>query len=477
MDVPGGPHFRDVTRLFDEASKDMALEELLMVDGFSLFEAMSAVEIGDPRMDSGAALPADEQRPTFDPLTPLLPEEVCWILDRTLACEMHWHAGNSLAQTVFTCLYMHHLSTISPDYITSDCVSKFTLSGLPLELVSVVVRAGVMAMVKCCDLAYRELIKGNVHDCEDWQGDKSEIPLYEMVLPQRIIAILEEAEVWLMSAQGKFIQFISPIETINEGRNTKDTSESRILKCIPLAVLHWRADIIRDIVLSGFELGLYAPDERSFAYWYLNQVLGSHESVIRELLNAVPQGSPAHNYLTAQSLYVMLLREMSFGCFIVLSRRSPFDATRRWTNFTVRYKWVLKPEFASVNMPDPFLPDYRAFLKQEKAVISEEQSTKREKAAGAFGRALVYLVHLGLAAESDPSLQLCRVEFVQHHLAGLLLSCESLKAAVSTPPATGDTAGSQHPLDRLNLVWDQSTCSWFPKSRLSTRPPSPTPHK
>lgn len=45
-------------------------------------------QIGDPRMDSGATLPAEEQRPPFDPLTPLLPEEVCWILDRILACEV-----------------------------------------------------------------------------------------------------------------------------------------------------------------------------------------------------------------------------------------------------------------------------------------------------------------------------------------------------------------------------------------------------
>lgn len=35
--------------------------------------------------------------------------------------------------------------------------------------------------------------------CEDWQGEKSEIPLYEMVTPQRILAILEEAEAWLAS--------------------------------------------------------------------------------------------------------------------------------------------------------------------------------------------------------------------------------------------------------------------------------------
>ena len=31
----------------------------------------------------------ENRRPPFDPLTPLLPEEVCWILDRSFACEVN----------------------------------------------------------------------------------------------------------------------------------------------------------------------------------------------------------------------------------------------------------------------------------------------------------------------------------------------------------------------------------------------------
>lgn len=40
-------------------------------------------------MDSGAPLPGNEQHSEFDPLKPLLPEEVCWILDRSMACEVN----------------------------------------------------------------------------------------------------------------------------------------------------------------------------------------------------------------------------------------------------------------------------------------------------------------------------------------------------------------------------------------------------
>ena len=39
-------------------------------------------------MDSGMVL-EEAQRPPFDPLVPLLPEEVCWILDRSISCEVN----------------------------------------------------------------------------------------------------------------------------------------------------------------------------------------------------------------------------------------------------------------------------------------------------------------------------------------------------------------------------------------------------
>ena len=43
----------------------------------------------DPRLDSGLARSLDEEPTvTFDPNSPLLPEEVCWLLDRAFATEV-----------------------------------------------------------------------------------------------------------------------------------------------------------------------------------------------------------------------------------------------------------------------------------------------------------------------------------------------------------------------------------------------------
>lgn len=44
-------------------------------------------QIGEPRMDTGMIVPEDNE-PEFDPTIPLLPEEVCWIIDRSFACEV-----------------------------------------------------------------------------------------------------------------------------------------------------------------------------------------------------------------------------------------------------------------------------------------------------------------------------------------------------------------------------------------------------
>jgi N-alpha-acetyltransferase 35, NatC auxiliary subunit len=90
--------------------------------------------------------------------------------------QMHWHAGNALAQTVLTCRYVHHLRALEPQNISPSVLDVHHFNTFesaerehnrrekPVELLTIVLRAGVMGMLKCCDLAYRELVKGCVHD-------------------------------------------------------------------------------------------------------------------------------------------------------------------------------------------------------------------------------------------------------------------------------------------------------------------------
>ncbi|KAI7889085.1 Mak10 subunit, NatC N-terminal acetyltransferase-domain-containing protein [Mucor mucedo] len=72
---------------------------------------MSAIEIMDPRMDTGMLI---EEKPNkFDILEKLTGEETLGIMDRLLTREMAWISGHSLSQTVYTCIYFHHIQTLN----------------------------------------------------------------------------------------------------------------------------------------------------------------------------------------------------------------------------------------------------------------------------------------------------------------------------------------------------------------------------
>ncbi|KAH9915240.1 Mak10 subunit, NatC N-terminal acetyltransferase-domain-containing protein [Epithele typhae] len=193
FDMPSGDDFEDVTGLFVTAGQEMEPEEVILMDGMTLMDAMSAFEIGEPRLDSGMIL-EEQRRPPFDPLAPLLPEEVCWILDRTFACEMEWHSGKTLSQSVFTILFVHHLPDINPEYLIPEDDED---PARPRWLITIVLRAGVLGMLKCCDLAWRELSKNRVQDIEDWQGEKCDVSLLEGINTSVVLHMLDIACDWV----------------------------------------------------------------------------------------------------------------------------------------------------------------------------------------------------------------------------------------------------------------------------------------
>ncbi|EMD34296.1 hypothetical protein CERSUDRAFT_140689 [Gelatoporia subvermispora B] len=198
LEFPGGDDFEDVTDVFTAAARDMRSGELVMSDGYTLLDTMSAFEIGEPRMDSGM-VPEEDRRPPFAPIVPLLPQEICWLLDRSFSCEMAWHAGNTLSQSVYTLLYVHHLADISPEFV-ARYVRVMRDAERPIELITVVLRAGIMGLLKSCDLARRELCKNKVVDCEDWQSEKAEISLLEGINVDYIIRLQDDACYWLRNS-------------------------------------------------------------------------------------------------------------------------------------------------------------------------------------------------------------------------------------------------------------------------------------
>ncbi|KAL4265808.1 MAK10 family protein [Pleurotus pulmonarius] len=196
LDMPGGDDFYDITTIFSEGAEEMDHGSLLMTEGFELQQAMNAFEIGEPRLDTGMRDESDNKLP-FNPLTSLLPGEVCWIMDRSFAYEMLWHAGNCLPHSILTIQYVHRLSDMDPEllYLRSAVVQEDPER--PLELITVVLRSFMSGLMKCCDFSWRRLNEGSTREMEDWQSDKCEVSFLEGVPPVYLHTKLDEADFWL----------------------------------------------------------------------------------------------------------------------------------------------------------------------------------------------------------------------------------------------------------------------------------------
>ncbi|XP_021277230.1 N-alpha-acetyltransferase 35, NatC auxiliary subunit [Herrania umbratica] len=121
----------DASPLLEAACRGLRDGELIHGDNFNLFAAMSALEIMDPKMDSGIVCryysieEAIENGAAPIPISLESTIDVqCTIdiMDHLLACEAAWHKGHSLAQTVFSCIYLLRLDrTASHALLHSYC--------------------------------------------------------------------------------------------------------------------------------------------------------------------------------------------------------------------------------------------------------------------------------------------------------------------------------------------------------------------
>ncbi|CAG4979544.1 unnamed protein product [Parnassius apollo] len=127
----------DITSDFFKYIQDLKLGELLH-DGhlFGLFEAMSAIEMMDPKMDAGMLCNRGSPKPlNFQQavacgklkIDDLEPNEIIGIIDATMACIVSWLEGHSLAQTVFTNLYLHQPHSIINKTLKAYCIAVYKL--------------------------------------------------------------------------------------------------------------------------------------------------------------------------------------------------------------------------------------------------------------------------------------------------------------------------------------------------------------
>ncbi|XP_043223591.1 N-alpha-acetyltransferase 35, NatC auxiliary subunit-like [Amphibalanus amphitrite] len=173
-------HWTDITDDFLNACKDLKLGELVHDDMFGLFDAMSAIEMMDPKMDVGMLCNSSQrqirsfQQAVEDGLlktADLTPREQLGVMDTSLAYLLSWLEGHSLTQTVSTNAYLQ-----APHSIQDRCVKAFSVA--TIQLVNTISELLVQVA-----LLYEE---------EDFQPQS--LPDRTGVTPLRAVGMLREAE-------------------------------------------------------------------------------------------------------------------------------------------------------------------------------------------------------------------------------------------------------------------------------------------
>ena len=77
---------------------------------------------------------------------------------------MRWHEGLSLAQTVFTCIYIHQLNELQDEDAILEDAATSGRAPYPVEMLSIVLRAYTRATLKTCDVVMEEMLKRHLYD-------------------------------------------------------------------------------------------------------------------------------------------------------------------------------------------------------------------------------------------------------------------------------------------------------------------------
>lgn len=158
----------DITAKFSDAVKTLEPGAIVKDGFFTLFDSVAALEIMDPKMDSGCAAAEAEVEQLYDVSRPLLPEEVLGIIDQLLCHEMSWHLGYPLSQTLFTSFYVEALSTPDPRSIQEATFIRGGGHDPNEQPMLQVLRAYCLGMLKSCGYVNERIKSEHYYEEEDF---------------------------------------------------------------------------------------------------------------------------------------------------------------------------------------------------------------------------------------------------------------------------------------------------------------------
>jgi len=194
--------FESILDLLDQASTEMNLGQLIHPEGFSLAEAMSCLEVMDPKMDSGMAL---QLKPTYTAeeayKSQIIPtdssltiSQIILLMDELFRAEVGFYQGHNLLQTIFTCYYLHDLRKLENAYLL----------------------VYMYATLKQCSLMRDMVQQTDISNEEDFNGIQYGFRLLDKVPTEDMLRMITLAEedltLKISKAKGKDLEDVVPLQ-------------------------------------------------------------------------------------------------------------------------------------------------------------------------------------------------------------------------------------------------------------------------
>ncbi|KAG7388913.1 N-alpha-acetyltransferase 35 NatC auxiliary subunit [Phytophthora pseudosyringae] len=209
---PFDAEWRDVTQLMSAAAKELKVGQLIHEDDFKLFDSMSALELMDPKMDSGMLIngvppPSISTRLESGsvPLEFSSARDVLATLDELFCCETGWLNGLPLAQSLLTSVYMHRdplnalfarLVTPLESLVAADVdvreVLKDSVGNSAKDSLLLVMCAVILATLKTADLVRDAALRADIYEEEDFSpGNGFDVGVLAPISVETIDAMLQ----------------------------------------------------------------------------------------------------------------------------------------------------------------------------------------------------------------------------------------------------------------------------------------------
>ncbi|PIA15526.1 hypothetical protein COEREDRAFT_63916, partial [Coemansia reversa NRRL 1564] len=157
LTLEAGEEWINITELMDRGTQALEEGELMKATSFGLFDAMTSIEVMDPRLDMGLMTDEDRaEKELWDIGRRLTLPQTLWIAEQVFSSEMTWHSSAALVQTLYTC-----------NYITADRIGITIGSGTQNPGRDMVLYPLLVATGACCQRVWDEYTRGNVYGDED----------------------------------------------------------------------------------------------------------------------------------------------------------------------------------------------------------------------------------------------------------------------------------------------------------------------